>query len=367
MSDALHDLFERGTPDPPATVRLDAQAAIKAGRAWARRRRTGALVAAVGAVASIAVLSANLLAPSASPERAVYAQGSPELGTVEAPVDVVGRPVASAEDRLGPLIEGPADLLARTETRKGTMVLFGQRHENGVCVSTAYLPPAVNMGSSRSCATADRSPARVLGPTPVVLSGFGPGGAPGGLKDPAITYGSAPPGTRRVVLDGEGRPPVTADARDGGTTYAHETFFVVAWDLGAGPTTARAYDAEGQLLGKHVFPFNPKQLIPDEQRCEIERSVMRGHFQRAFMVGEIYARTNPGAANPARFRPPRSGRANTPEGAAELFRRALPLLTEMAPEEKYEYRLAANVVLDQTKCFPSELRTLAADFKRASG
>lgn len=361
MTENLRDLLDRATPVPSPSRSTDMGEVFRASRRRQRRRTSTAVTGVVLAVAVVAIAAGQLSDVGPARTRTVYAGSTPELGTVSAPVDVAGNG-RTPDGGLGSPTPGPADLLARVDNVKGTAVLLGVRVSGGTCVSTGYLPPAVSLGSASVCARGTSRLGRVLGADAIVVSGFGPGGAPGGTLDPPATYGSAPPGTRLVSLARPGQADLVVPARDGGDRYDHAAFFMATWDLGAGPTTATARAADGRKLAERLYPYDPR--VPTQQRCQIEFDAMRSHFFRALMVGKKYASTHPATDDPSRFAPPVRGRANTVEGATELFQRGLRTSRQMAPEELYEYRLAANVVLGQTACFPEFLRNQAADFKR---
>lgn len=358
MTEELRRLLERAVPAIPAAVGLEPDRLVAAARRRRSRRRGAAMALSVVAVAAVSV--GVTLLPQARPAPVQYAGTEPELGRVPLPVDVTGEPVASRQDdRLGRPLPGPVDLLARTVTVKGTAALLGVRYAKGTtCVTLAFLAPAVNQGFSSTCGTppvggATTGPtdvANAFSPGDLALTGQGPGGAPGGIKEPALTYGAAPAGTRSVVLVRPGQPDRVAPATDAGDHYAHRAFFLAPWDLGAGPTTALALAADGRELARHVFPYDSRLAVPDEQTCQTYRQVTRSHLSRALTVGRNYAQQHPETDDAVRLSPPRS-KADTTAGVREMYTRTLTTSARMAPEERYEYRLAALVVLEKPECY----------------
>lgn len=365
MTDRLTDLLQH-TADQlaagqqaPALHADGAAVGGPAGRKW--------LLPAAAAVAVVAVAAGAALLRLPGTSGQVYAGAEPELGTSMVPVDVRGTSMLERTARQPGRPQGPADLLAELDNRKGRGVLVAQTFDNGmICATFGYLPPAINMGGGSNCSDPDNE-----GPpfsrAPLTFEGFGPGGSPGGIKDPAVIFGGAPQGTRTIALSGDGREPLEVAARDAGERYGHRAYFAATWDLGDGPTTVRALDARRRELARVDRPGPKRNPAWEAEQCSTNRNVLQGHFGRATRVGETWARTHPETRDDKRLRYPPSGPMDDATAIAR-FDYALTQLDKMGPEETYDYRLAANVVLIEADCFPGrEVQQAAQRFKDRSG
>lgn len=214
------------------------------GRRRAHRRRavvaTTSIAVAVGAAALLSGWPTSRPGPQAT-----YATDAPELGMTSAPID------APAADRARTGHPDPPTsfgLLAEAASGTGTMAIFEAPHRNGQhCAVAAFKPPTINMGWSTHCAAADSAP---FSQRDLTVLGTGPyEGLPG------TAYGSAPTGTRRVTLTSTTGRTVAVHAWDAGQKYHNRAYWVAIWDLDStGTTTARAYNAKGELLATEHTP-----------------------------------------------------------------------------------------------------------------
>ena len=359
MSDRLQSLLDHMADQvagdltaPPLTQRP--------AHAPGRRRR---FMPAAAATSVLLVVATAALADRYSSDPAPrYAGTEPELGTMTLPVDVIGRGIPDRQQQYGDP-QGPADLLAKLTTRAGELVLAAQPTSTGyLCTSTLYLPPAVNMIKGTSCSRRpDPDPPLAVGA--LSISGYGPGGAPGGIKDPPVTYGAAPTGTRTVEFSGSEATRIRVPAYDGGERYDHRAYYMANWDLTTGSTLVRALDRQGRELARVDRKADPANLTV---QCAQMPESLRSHLGRASMIGEKYARSHPDTADKRRLAYPDP--PLTTAAATARFDYARTQLDKMGAEEIYDYRLAANVVIGEAQCFPDPaLQQAARQFKDASG
>ena len=367
MTDRLQELLDHLADDLAGDTRPPPLTAA-AGPTDARPRRERArrwLAPALAAAAVLAVASvAFVVQESDRSVRTEFASASPELGTIDATGLLQLRAFGPDPGRGTP--EGRAALLARVTTRIGDGVLFAQPFDDGqVCLSFAYLPPATNSSGGLHCWR--RGEAASFDRDPITVVGQGPSGSPGGIKTPPVAYGAAPAGTRTVEFTGPDRDPVRVPARDAGDANGHRAYFAAAWDLTTGSTLIRALDSNGTELARleRAAPTGTSEFFAS--MCQSNREALRGHFSRAVMVGEKWARDHPGTRDTRRLAPPPQ-RPMTDAEAIARFDYARSHLADMGPEERYEHRLAANVVLIEADCFPDKrLQDSARTFKKASG
>lgn len=352
MREALKTLMEQGVPAPPQRALAPAVAA--AARRRRTRRRSWSAVA-IGCCAALAAGAVALTAQDApDTARLQYATADPELGTTTAPDSITvdrGRQVAVTQ----------ADVLARLGGPE-PQVLLGLRLVDGrTCLSLS--PPEQPGSSTTSCPPANESAVTVLRTeNGLGFAGMGPGGAPGLIKSLPVTYGVAPAGTRTIVIEPTGGDTIRVGARDGGQHYDNAAFFLANFDLGVGGDII-ALDAEGRELSRRSLPASTASRVD----CDVYRSVTRSHLSRALAVGRSYAEQHPEFDDPARLAPPVSGRADTAAGVSEMLARNLDAPTAMAPEERYEHRLAALVVLEAPQCWDDPaLPALAERFLEVS-
>jgi hypothetical protein len=231
------DQFAAGVTAPLAAVQPRPQ------RSTVRR----VLLPAAAAAAVVGVAAAAVaIAPGRSGRTIVYAATGPELGTVQAPRNQGGAGIFDTAAAGGTPTE--VDLLARVEPNQAAeLALVGARTGGQVCVGFGLLPPAVNQGFDRLCTDGDPAP---YGDQPLVAAGTGPATEEiNGIDLPAAAYGSAPPGTRTVELARDGKV-LRVKARDAGPHYKHRAYWAAAWDLGGGPTTIRALNADGEEVAR---------------------------------------------------------------------------------------------------------------------
>jgi hypothetical protein len=343
MTEELSRLLRSATPSPPLPL-LDGRALATAARRRSRRRSA----AAVGGTVLAVLLAVGLVAgPSLiTSDPPTYAGSGPELGRAQEPRELSVGPGQRLRVRR-------ADVLAVLPPPEDELRLVGLELVDGrQCLAVS--------GQS-SCS----APGRPLvdagaGQEQLSLQGFGRSGGPGLLKDPPLTWGWAPAGTRTVRFVGP-RGTVMVRAYDGGPDWEGRAFFLSRVDL-LGGGTATALDAQGAELARTV-----QERFTPPFDCEVYRNVTRSHLSRALMVGLSYAKEHPEFADPARLSAPRSGRANTSEGVTEMFTRNLAAPERMAPEERFEHRLAALVVLEVPQCWDATLPGLAKRFLAASG
>lgn len=369
MTDRLQELLDHladdlagGTSPPPL-----AATAVAMSPAASRDRVARHLLLPVAAAAAVLAVAsvAFVLQQADTGVRTEFAGASPELGTIDATGLLQLRAFGPDQGDLG-APEGRADLLARVTTRTGDGVLFAQPlDDEQVCISFAYLPPATNNSGGLHCwREPDPAP---FDREPITVVGQGPAGSPGGIKTPPVTYGAAPAGTRAVELSGGSRDSVQVPARDAGDAYGHRAYFTAPWDLTTGSTLLRALDGEGRELARleRASPAGANANLAS--MCQSNREALRGHFGRAAMVGQKWARDHPATFDRRRLTLPPQ-RPMTDAEAISRFDYARTQLANLGQEERYEHRLAANVVLIEGACFTDKkLQDAAKTFKQASG
>jgi hypothetical protein len=352
---AAADDLSRGVDVPPAGLLV----------ARVRRRRAlrvalpAALAPVLAAVVATAVgLGPSLLLHHGAP-KTVYASDGPELGHVPVPTAALP-PSRIPGSQVDPPMDGPADLLAIATTKDGRARLIGfQRRSGARCVVQDYAVPFWNSNGPSQCGQDGQIP---FEDPKLAVSGAAVT-TPGSLKPAPLAFGAAPPGTRTVEFSAPGRTTVRAQARDGGPDYKHRAFFITSWPMGV-ESTVRALDANGRELARE----HRRGQLPEEAKlaCESASGILLSHLQRAAMVGEKWARAHPETADPARFKFP-SGK---PTGAAwrvadetDALKRlelANAEASQLGPEEKYEYRLAAVLIVgDGRTCFQAPLLSQA--------
>jgi hypothetical protein len=357
LANAADDL-SRGVIAPPADRLL----------ARARRRRVLriALPAVVAPVLAAAVATAIGLGPSLllhpGPEASSteYATDGPELGHVPLPSSPL--PPAPPGSQVDPPTNRAGDLLAIATTKNGRARLVGfQRRSGARCVVQDYAVPFWNSNGPSQCGQDGQVP---FDERPLVVSGTAVV-TPGSVKPAPLAFGAAPPGTRTVEFSAPGRATVRAEARDGGPDYKHRAFFITSWPMGVA-STFRALDANDRELARE---HRRGQLPEEAQRaCESASGILLSHLQRAAMVGEKWAHTHPQTADPARFQVP-SGVANgsawrtaDETDALKRLHLANAEASRLGPEEKYEYRLAAVLIVgDGRTCFKPALQSQASE------
>jgi hypothetical protein len=244
MTDPITALLNR-TADQLAAGVTAPPAAVQPRPHRSTVRRVLLPAAAAAAVVAVAV-GAVAVAPSRPAGTTVYSAAGPELGTVAAPRNQGGAEIFDSAAAGGTPTE--LDLLARVDQDQAAeLALVGARTAGQVCVGFGLLPPAVNQGFDRLCTDGDPPP---WGEQSLVAVGTGPATEEiNGIDLPAAAYGSAPPGARTIELARDGEV-IRVDARDAGPDYKHRAYWAAAWDLGGGPTTIRALNADGEEVAR---------------------------------------------------------------------------------------------------------------------
>jgi hypothetical protein len=361
LARAADNLSRDVTPPPPAPVLA---------RARRRHRLRVTLPAAVvpaAAAVAVALVAAgpSLVLPGRHDgRRTVYATDGPELGRIPLPADVPsGTRIGGPND---PPQQRPADLLAVGTTKNGRARLIGYRLRSGArCVYQDYAVPFLNSTGATACSFDGHEP---YSRQPLTVGGSADG-TPGAIKSAPLAYGAAPPGTRTVEFTAAGRAPLRVPARDGGPSYGHRAFFITTWPFGIA-STVRAFDAAGRETARTAIAGQGADSVA--VRCEGAASVLLSHLQSASLLGTKWARTHPGSGDPERLLVPNGRRIGPGRSVADSatatarFRLAIAEAADLGPEEKYEYRMAAVVVLgDGGPCFDQALadtaRQLLAD------
>jgi hypothetical protein len=352
---AAADDLSRGVAAPPAAGLV----------ARARRRRALRIALPVLApVLAAAVATAVGLGPSLllhhRGSKPVYASDGPELGHVPVPTAALS-PSRISGSQVDPPKNRPADLLAIATTKDGRARLVGfQRRSGARCVVQDYAVPFWNSNGPSQCRQSGQIP---FDDPPLAVSAAAVV-TPGSLKPAPLAFGAAPPGTRTVEFSAPGRATVRAEARDGGPGYKHRAFFITSWPIGV-EATVRALDANGRELARG---HRPGQLPEEAKRaCDSASGILLSHLQRAAMVGQKWARTHPETADPARFQVPpgvpnsAAWRVADEADAVKRLQLANAEAFRLGPEEKYEYRLAAVLIVgDGRTCFQPPLQSQAS-------
>ncbi|MCU1589595.1 MAG: hypothetical protein JWP11_851 [Frankiales bacterium] len=335
----------------------------------ARARRRRVLRVAVPTVLTPLLAATLAVALGAGPSlvlpghhglRTVYARGGPELGHLPLP--------AAARAQLAELggdlaADAPADLLAVATTKNGRARLIGfQRRSGARCVFQDYVVPFLNSNGGVDCGLNGREP---LDRQPITVAGSADS-TPGSIKAAPISFGSAPPGTRTVEFTAPATQTVRAVARDGGPAYRHRSFFLTSWPVGVS-STVRALDAQGRELARVQLPGQDARQVA--RQCQDVAGVLLSHLQRATLVGTKWARAHPQSGDAARLRfldgvavGPGRHVARESEALARL-QLADAEASRLGPEETYEYRLAAVLLLGDGKgCFTGPILSTAREF-----
>jgi len=226
-----------------------------------RRRSRRSAVRGAGAVltgAAIAVLAIWLPSQDASRPDVVVAAGPP-TATASATPSVESVPpgkvaVPSYAQGFGVIEfaagEPPlADLLSSYPTGDGVLVTAGQRRGEDVCTSVFVVAAPAAQHGPASCNSVLTGGAKEPGRLALAGSSTGPSG--GGPATSLVLAGSAPAGTRTVVLTAPGdvieRLPVVST----GSQYADRVWFAVPWV--EANTVVQALDGQGRVLDSQEF------------------------------------------------------------------------------------------------------------------
>lgn len=249
MSDVA-ELFQRAADEAGAQARPPALDVLRRRRARRSAARAGAGVVALAGVATAVVLvpwgparAPDVVVADALPSAAPTSAATPAVRVPEGKVAVP--PWATGQLRLPSSAAALADRLSSSPTQHGPLVTAGHRDGDHLCwaVFTAGDPTAPAGGSS--C-------------VPVSLPAYRSGGldlgaaSEGTSADGQVVWlvltGSAPAGTRTVVLTPSGGPPERVAVSAAGPAYLDRAFFALPWVQR--DTVVEALDSAGRRLAR---------------------------------------------------------------------------------------------------------------------
>ena len=231
---------------PPALARLQHR----------RSRRSAVRGTGVVLTGAAMVVAASLLpSPDASRPDVVVAVAPPTAVASTAPSVPRGQvAVPSYAQGFGMMIfaagEPPlADLLSSHPTDDGVLVTAGQRRGEDVCTSVFVVDAPAAQHGPVSCDPVLTGGAKEPGRLALAGASTGPSG--GGPATSLLLAGSAPAGTRTVVLTTPGEVIERLSVVSAGPRYADRAWFALPWV--EENTVVQALDGEGRVLASEEF------------------------------------------------------------------------------------------------------------------
>jgi len=239
---ALEDLAERAEAwaRPPALVQLQ------------RRRSRRSAARGAGVVVTCAVFSGAavaLVSPDTSGRDVVVADAPPSAAPAPVPSVPPGKvavpPYAQAAGVLTFAAGEPplADLLSTHAAGDGVLVTAGQRRGEDVCTTVFVVDAPGAQPGPASCDPVTTGGAARPGRLSLAAASSGPSGGP---VRSLVLSGSAPAGTRTVVVSAAGQTPERLPVVGAGPHYGDRVWFALPWVKRN--TVVQALDAQGRVL-----------------------------------------------------------------------------------------------------------------------
>lgn len=241
VREALQELAEQAQAQarPPALAELRLRRSRRSAV-----RGAGALLA----VAAVGVGAAGVLGPgerrTTDVVAAVPTGPAPSASTLVVPPGKVAFPPTTG----GVLVVEPgapplADLLSSSPTPDGPLVTAGQRRGDQACTAVFVVGAPGAQGGLADCEPVTAPDPRGAGRFRLAAASTG---ASGGAVTSLVLHGSAPAGTRTVVLTGARGTSARVEVASAGPQYGERAYFALPWV--EQDTVARALDADGRLL-----------------------------------------------------------------------------------------------------------------------
>jgi hypothetical protein len=242
---AVEELLEHVAAQAQAEARPPALAVLQRRRLRRTTARAGVGVMALAGVAAVAVLLVSRPGPAPDVVVADPAPSTPAPAVLVGPGQVALPPWAAAELRVPAGAPPVADQASAFATEDGPLVTAVRRDGDLLCwaVFTAGDPEAPAGGAS---CTSPALPVYRSGRLDLGAASTGPSrGAP---VDWLVVRGSAPAGTRTVVLTASGGEQERIAVSSAGEDHLDRAFFALPWVERS--TVVEALDASGRTLAR---------------------------------------------------------------------------------------------------------------------
>ena len=244
----IEDLLERAADRGSRLAHPPAFALLRRRR---RRRKAARWSAATLCVASATAAIASGLLGQRPPSDSVVAAPQPTAAVSAEPLPSIaaGQVFVPANFRGGMVFAPDAvpagDLLASYTTSNGPHVIAGQRRGGLVCI--ASFEPSDAADAYGAAAVCEPATGGIRSTKPEELDVIGSSaGRSGEAPDRVALEGSAPAGTRTIVVSAPDREPVRLQVTDAGPAYGHRAWFGTEWSTSN--TTVEALGVDGRLL-----------------------------------------------------------------------------------------------------------------------
>ena len=246
MNDVL-DLFERVADQAAAQARPAPLAALQRRRARRTEARAGVGAALAGAALAMATAPWS---PARAPDVVVAdaVPSPPSTGEPSAPAVPAGKVAVQPAQRsalgLAPADPPVADLLSSHPTDRGLLITAGLRRCDELC-ATAFTAGPADLPSADAGCTPTTLPAYASDRIELTAASAG---ATGAEVSWLVLRGSAPPGTRTVVVRAAGGAQERLAVSGAGPEYLDRAWFALPWV--EQDTEVEALDAEGRTLAR---------------------------------------------------------------------------------------------------------------------